>query len=109
MKIPPFREFPNAFDLVKSEEDRQVLLLLAGPWYYGRPIAAPPGLPADRLKALRNAFDAMVRDEAFLAEAKALNAVVAPLSAEKVTETIADIYKIPESVITRARPLFGVE
>ena len=100
---------PNAFDLVKSEEDRQVLLLLAGPWYYGRPIAAPPGLPADRLKALRNAFDAMVRDEAFLAEAKALNAVVAPLSAEKVTETIADIYKIPESVITRARPLFGVE
>jgi hypothetical protein len=100
---------PNAFDLVKSEEDRQVLLLLAGPWFYGRPIAAPPGLPAGRLKALRSAFEAMVSDEAFLAEARALNAVVAPLSADKVAETIAEIYKIPESVIARARPLFGVE
>ena len=106
---PTLPGIPNAFDLVTSEEDRQVLLLLAGPWHYGRPVAAPPGVPPARLKALRSAFEAMVRDEAFLADAKMLNAVVAPLSAEKLADTIAEIYKIPESVILRARPLFGVE
>lgn len=106
---PSLPSIPNAFDLVKSEEDRQVLLLLAGPWHYGRPLAAPPGVPPARLKALRSAFEAMVRDDSFLADAKQLNAVVAPLSADKLAETIDEIYKIPEGVIVRARPVFGIE
>jgi hypothetical protein len=106
---PMLPNVPNAFDIVKSEEDRQVLLLLAGPWYYGRPVAAPPDVPAHRLKALRDAFSAMLADPDFLAEAKELRAEVAPLTAAQVTKTISDIYKIPEDVIARARPLFGVE
>jgi tripartite-type tricarboxylate transporter receptor subunit TctC len=106
---PTLPDVPNAFDLVKSEEDRQVLLLLAGPWYYGRPVAAPPGLPPTRLKVLRDAFDAMTTDPLFLAEAKELHAVIEPLTAEKISQTIAEIYRIPAPVIARARPLFGVE
>ena len=106
---PSLASVPNAFDLVTSEEDRQTLLLLAGPWYYGRPLAAPPGLPTERLQTLRRAFDEMVRDPAFLADAKELRAVVEPLSAAQVTETIGRIYAIPPAVLARARPLFGAE
>lgn len=106
---PSLAGVPNAFDLVTSDEDRQMLLLLAGPWYYGRPLAAPPGLPSERLQTLRKAFDEMVRDPAFLADAKELRAVVEPLSAAQVTETIGRIYAIPPAVIARARPLFGAE
>jgi tripartite-type tricarboxylate transporter receptor subunit TctC len=102
-------DVPNAFDLVTSEADRQVLLLLAGPWYYGRPLAAPPDLPPERLRVLRKAFTEMLEDPAFLADAKQLNAVIAPLSADEVAGTIRKIYAIPPSVIQRARPLFGVE
>ena len=53
---PDMPDVPNAFDLVKSEEDRQLLMLLAGPWYFGRPFMAPPDVPAPRLEALRAAF-----------------------------------------------------
>jgi tripartite-type tricarboxylate transporter receptor subunit TctC len=106
---PALPDIPNAFNLVKSDEDRQVLLLLAGPWYYGRPLAAPPGLAPGRLQTLRDAFEAMVRDPAFLADAKELRALVDPLTAAQVAETIGKIYAIPPEVVTRARPLFGVE
>jgi tripartite-type tricarboxylate transporter receptor subunit TctC len=106
---PALPNIPNAFDLAKTDEDRQLLLLLAGPWYYGRPVMAPPDLPPARLAALRKAFRETMEDPAFLADAKQLNAVVQPLSAEEIVKTVTEIYKIPETVIARARPLFGVD
>jgi tripartite-type tricarboxylate transporter receptor subunit TctC len=105
---PDLPDVPNAFDLVTSEEDRQVLLLLAGPWYYGRPMLAPPGLPKERLASLRAAFDATMKDPAFLSEAKELRVGIEPLTGEQIAETIRKIYEIPNAVIERARPMFGV-
>ena len=67
---PDLPNIPNAFDLVTSPSDREVLLLLAGPWYYGRPLFVPPAMPKERLAALRAAFAAMAQDPAFLADAK---------------------------------------
>src|SRR5262245_40187447 len=48
---PALPNVPNAFDLVSSEQDRQLLRLLVGPWYYGKPFFVPTGTPADRLAA----------------------------------------------------------
>ena len=55
----------------------------------GRPFVAPPGMPADRLAALREAFDATMTDPAFLAEAKAQNLNVVPITAQQMTDIIA--------------------
>jgi len=103
-----FPDVPNAFDLVTSDEDRQVLLLLAGPWYYGRPMLAPPDLPKARLAALRAGFDATMKDQAFLDEAKNLRADIHPLTGAQVADTIRKIYEISPAVVARARPMFGV-
>lgn len=103
-----FPDVPNAFDIVTAVDDRQVLMLLAGPWSYGRPLFAPPGLPAARLATLRAAFDAMVRDPLFLAEARDIRAEIEPLSAAAVSETVRRIHDIPPAVLERARPMFGV-
>jgi tripartite-type tricarboxylate transporter receptor subunit TctC len=105
---PDLPDVPNAFDLVKSEDDRQLLMLLAAPWYFGRPFVAPPDVPPQRLAALRAGFEATLADPALLAEAKNENLEIHPLGAAQITETIRKIEQVPPAVITRAKPMFGV-
>lgn len=105
---PDLPDIPNAFDLVKSDEDRQLLLLLAGPWYFGRPFMAPPGVPAERLAALRAAFAATLADPALLAEAKKEQLEIHPLSDAQIVATIEKIDATPPALIARAKPMFGV-
>ncbi|HEY3920310.1 MAG TPA: hypothetical protein VGL83_21160 [Stellaceae bacterium] len=105
---PDLPNIPNAFDLVKSDQDRQLLLLLAGPWYFGRPFMAPPDVPAARLAALRAAFDVSMADPALLAEATKEQMEIHPLTGTQIVDTIKKIDDVPPSVISRAKPMFGV-
>lgn len=105
---PDLPGIPNAFDLVKSDADRQLLMLLAGPWYFGRPFMAPPDVPAARLAALRAAFDATMTDPALLAAAKKEQMEIHPLTGAEIVATIKKIDDVPPAVIARAKPMFGV-
>jgi hypothetical protein len=98
---------PNALDLAKTDDDRALIRLFVGPWYYGRPFLAPPDIPADRLEALRSAFMSTHKDPAFLAEAAKIKLNVRPLTAAQIEKTISQIYDTPRSVIERARPIMG--
>jgi hypothetical protein len=98
---------PNAFDLVLSESDRQLLRLFAGPWQYGRPFVAPPGLPPERLGGLRLAFDAMHRDPQFIEEANRMKLNIRPLTGSQVTDAIKTIYGTSRDIVERARPIMG--
>jgi tripartite-type tricarboxylate transporter receptor subunit TctC len=100
-------DVPNAFDLAKSPEDRQFLLLTKGPWAFGRPILAPPGVADSRTAALRNAFDQMMRDPDFLAEVERLKLEVRPMPGAAIGQLIAEILKTPQIVLDRARQLLG--
>ena len=102
-------DVPNAFDLVKSDEDKQLFRLIFGPWAYGRPLFAPPGIPADRLATLRAAFQATLADPEFVAEAKKLNVEINPIDGDKIAPIIEGILKTPEPVLVRARSLLGVD
>ena len=64
-KLPDLPEVPSALDLVTDAENKQVLELILIRQEAGRPFAAPPGVPADRLAALRRAFDATLGDAEF--------------------------------------------
>jgi len=105
---PDLPDVPNAFDEVKSDQDRQVLTLIFGPWTYGRPVLAPEGIPEDRLSALRAAFSATLKDEAFLAEARKLNLEIQPLGPDAIMETITRIYETPDEVIQHTRKILGI-
>jgi tripartite-type tricarboxylate transporter receptor subunit TctC len=61
---------PTVFEFAATEEQRQILEFQASSLETGRPILAPPGVPPDRVNALRRAFDATMKDAAFLADAK---------------------------------------
>jgi tripartite-type tricarboxylate transporter receptor subunit TctC len=107
-KHPELPTIPNVFDLVTSEADRNLLKLVFGPWSFGRPLVAPPEIPEDRLKALRAAFDATLRDAKFQEEAKRINLEVQPVAADRIEQLVADLYKTPQPVIEQARQVLGI-
>jgi tripartite-type tricarboxylate transporter receptor subunit TctC len=73
-KHPDLPHVPLLFDLAENDEERQILRLVLVRLLLGRPYLAPPGVPANRAVALQEAFDAMVKDPVFLAEAERMRA-----------------------------------
>jgi tripartite-type tricarboxylate transporter receptor subunit TctC len=101
-------EAPYAPDLAKDASQRQLLMLLNSSGDVGRPYIAPKGVPADRLKALRTAFDATMKDAQFLADAeKQQLTVIAPLSGEDAHKMVLEIYKAPPDVVAKAKDITG--
>ena len=107
-KHPELQNIPNAYDLVKKEEDRQLFRLIFGPWGYGRPLMAPPGTAPDRVEALRGAVKATLADPQFRAETKKINLEIQPTEPAAISKLVAEIFSTPGPVLERARALLGV-
>jgi tripartite-type tricarboxylate transporter receptor subunit TctC len=98
---------PMALDAARSPEDRQSLELFFARAAVGRPFVAPPGVPADRLAAIRRAFAATLRDPAFLDEAKKLELNVVPIGAEEILGIVMKAYAAPPEIIRRTIRALG--
>ncbi len=103
--VPP--EVPMLIDKTTTEQQRQALTLILAPQAVARPFASPPGTPADRLGALRNAFAATMRDPEFVKEAKTAGLDIDPMSGEQISELYRKIYLTPPAVIAEARRAIG--
>ena len=86
---PEFAQLPFALDFVKNDADRAVLQLYLTQKTVARPMIAPPGVPADRLAALRTAFAALATDQQFLADGAKAKLDVAPVVGPEVDKVIA--------------------
>jgi hypothetical protein len=98
-----FSDLPNIVDFAKSPFDKQVLNILIAPQYWGRPFALPPGVPQDRVDAIRTAFTEMTKDAGFLADAKKLDLDLAPITGQRMDEVLSQIYETPPAVIETTR------
>ena len=98
---------PLLMDLAANEQDRQVLKLLSAPTTIGRPIFAAPGVPAERIRALRDAFDRMVRDPAFLEAAQRENFDINPVSGEEMQKIVGEITASPKSITDKLAQIIG--
>ncbi len=94
-------DVPLLTDFAANESDRQVLELVALPNLTGRPYMAPPETPADRVRALREAFSATMKDQGFLADAAQAKLPIDPVSAERIEQILADAAKMPKDAIAR--------
>src|SRR5262249_6301648 len=101
-KLPDLPDVPRALDLVAAPQDRQVLELILVRQEMGRPLAAPPGVPADRVAALRAAFEATMRDPDFLAEADKISLEIDTLKAGEIERLLGAAYGAPKPIIERA-------
>lgn len=100
---PMLKGVPSVFDFAKTPEQKQVYNLVFGPQGLGRSFAAPPGVPADRVAALREAFTKTMSDPALLAEAEKIDLDIAPQSGEEVQAFIEKAYTSPPEIITKAK------
>jgi tripartite-type tricarboxylate transporter receptor subunit TctC len=102
-----FASVPLIYDLVNKPDDRQLLDLMIGPSAMARPFAAPPGLPAPIATTLRRAFDATMKDPAFIADARKIHAEILPTSGENVQNLVAKLYATPKPVVARVKKFLG--
>jgi tripartite-type tricarboxylate transporter receptor subunit TctC len=100
-------KIPSVFDYVKSDQDRPVLDLIFRQLLLGRPLAGPPGIPAERLRALRAALQATMQDRDFLDEAKRTGLDIDPASAEEVEGLLQRFASFPPDVFRRAEAAIG--
>jgi hypothetical protein len=101
----PDLDAPSLEDLAKNAEDRQLIELIVSGTQLGRPLATTPGVPEERLKALREAFAATMKDPEFVEEARKLNFEVEPVLGDALQEVVAKVLGTPKNVADRARPI----
>ena len=100
--VPELPGIPSVYDFARSDEDRQVLDLVFGWHILGRPVAAPPSVPSDRLKALQAAFMKTMVDPNFFADAKKSDLEIAPTSGPETASLVARFLAVPKKTIDRA-------
>ena len=100
-------DLPYAGDLLTDEKKRQIFALLTASAVVGRPYLAPRGVPAERLAALRTAFEATLKDPAFVADVANQRLLVTPMTGAEVETFIRRLYQTPSDVIAAAREIAG--
>jgi len=94
---------PSVQDLTKTKEDREVADLVLAGGSIGKSFGAPRGVPADRVKILRDAFQATLADPRFLAAAQKAQIEIAPISGESIGRTIDRVLRSPKPIVDRVR------
>ena len=107
-KSPDLPDVPLLVDLAKNDDDRAALRLVSAPPNVGRPIFTTPGVPEERVKALRDAFDATMKDPAFLEEARKTGLDINPISGAELQKVVADIIDTPKPVTERLASILAL-
>jgi tripartite-type tricarboxylate transporter receptor subunit TctC len=89
------------------EESRRLAALMLASGQLGRPVMGTPGIPADRVKILRDAFNATVKDPEFLADIDKRQFDLDPVSGEELEKIVKDVMSQPADVIARMKKLLG--
>jgi tripartite-type tricarboxylate transporter receptor subunit TctC len=98
---PELKDVPFVTDLARNAEEKQAIEFLYAGQGIGRPFVAPPDLPAERLKMLRDAFMATMRDPDFIAEAQKSKLDLEPEDGEHLAGLIRKIYATPKPIVDR--------
>jgi tripartite-type tricarboxylate transporter receptor subunit TctC len=109
---PQFSDVPTIYELMDehktAEKDRQLLTMILAATDFGRPIIAPPGVPADKTNILREAFMKAMLDPELLADAKKQNLDITPTSGEELEGLAKRVMASQEpEVVERVKKLLG--
>jgi tripartite-type tricarboxylate transporter receptor subunit TctC len=103
---PDLADVPTARELVRDDDGRALVAFAETPLItMARPFAAPPGIPADRAKALQEAFLAAHRDANFLAEAARMGLEISPVGADGLERGLARLAQAPPAVVAYMKAL----
>lgn len=95
-------------DYARNAEQRRMFEFAGAPVALQQPFAGPPGMPRERLNALRRAFDAMARDPAFVAEARKLEFDLDPITGEEAEKVVRSIVEAPPAIVAQVKDAMAV-
>jgi tripartite-type tricarboxylate transporter receptor subunit TctC len=105
------KDSPTIYELMDkykvNDASRALAKVILASGDFGRPIVAPPGVPADRVKILRDSFDKTIKEPALLAEAERRRLEIDPTHWEEMESLAKDVMATPPDVVARMRKLLG--
>jgi tripartite-type tricarboxylate transporter receptor subunit TctC len=108
-KHPDLADVPLIVDLAKDDEQRQILRIIFARQVMGRPLLAPPDVPADRAEILRKAFMDTMQDKEFLADADKAQMEITPVGGAEIQALVKELYGLPATVAQKAAALVNVK
>jgi tripartite-type tricarboxylate transporter receptor subunit TctC len=105
---PEMQDVPMSWELGRNEEEKQILRIVANATEVGKMILSTPDTPADRIQTLRRAFDATVKDPAFLAELKAARVDVGPMPGEELQRLVAEVANVSPAIIDKVKAIYPI-
>jgi tripartite-type tricarboxylate transporter receptor subunit TctC len=102
-KEEDLQDVPLMRDLAKTPEQKAIVDFISRSVSVGRPIATTPGVPADRVAALRKAFDATLKDPAFLAEAEKQRMEIQSMTGQELEQLVNDIINAPADIKAKVK------
>jgi tripartite-type tricarboxylate transporter receptor subunit TctC len=103
---PDFPDVPLSIDLGRTPEEVQILRIVANATEVGKMTLAPPGVPADRVQALRRAFEAAIKDPDYLAEMHKQRLEVIPLPGEELQKIVAEAGAISPAILDKVKAIY---
>jgi tripartite-type tricarboxylate transporter receptor subunit TctC len=105
---PELPDIPTSVELGRTPEQVEALRIFANATDVGRCIFSTPDTPADRIQALRRAFDAMTRDPDFIEDLKKQKLELGPLTGEELQQLILEVANVPPATIERVKGIYPV-
>jgi tripartite-type tricarboxylate transporter receptor subunit TctC len=103
--FPDLPGVPLAINLAKTDEARQLIQMAHYAGAYARPFYLPPGVPKDRVRTLRTAFEATLKDPAFLAEAEKTKLTIEPVSGDDLTRMIHGLFALDPALLAKLKSI----
>jgi tripartite-type tricarboxylate transporter receptor subunit TctC len=108
-KFPGYEEVPLLRDLATNEEQQRVFDFICNAVSVARPLVTNPGVPPDRVAALRRAFDATLADPAFLQDAARQNLEISARSGEELQKVVYDILDASPDLLEKIREIIEIK
>jgi tripartite-type tricarboxylate transporter receptor subunit TctC len=104
---PELPDVPTAVDLARNDEERAILSAIMNAAEVGTAFFSTPGAPADRVTALRRAFDATMKDPELLSEAERIKVGISPLTGEELQKLVADVSNLSPALLDKVRAAYS--
>jgi tripartite-type tricarboxylate transporter receptor subunit TctC len=103
---PELADVPTAVDLARTDEERAILGAIMNATEVGTAFFTTPGAPADRVAALRRAFDATMKDPELLAEAQKIKVGILPMAGEDLQKLVAEVSNLSPALLEKVRAAY---
>jgi hypothetical protein len=106
-KSKELADVPSVQELARNPSDRQIMALIVSGDALGKPLATSPNVPSERVRALREAFDATIKDPAFIEAAAAARMEINPIAGVTLQSTVEKVLATPKNLAERARMIIA--